>query len=92
MSAFWLVTYDISNDRARRQVADCLENHGHRVQFSVFECHITRQQLYRLRDEVKEIIGREDSVRWYPVCKFCVQKIGRQGIGVWTDDPDFFRV
>ena len=92
MSELWLVSYDISNDKARRQVADCLENHGHRVQFSVFECHITRAQLGRLRTEVQTKIAMEDSVRWYPVCKWCSDKIGRQGIGRLTDDPDFFKV
>lgn len=92
MSALWVITYDISNSKIRRQVANCLENYGQRVQYSIFECHISRTELARLRAEIVSKIAQDDSVRYYFVCKWCETKIGRQGKGAHTDDPDFFKV
>ncbi|HID70362.1 MAG TPA: CRISPR-associated endonuclease Cas2 [Desulfobacterales bacterium] len=92
MSELWVITYDISNDKARREVADCLKNYGQRVQYSIFECHISRTELTRLRSEIVSRIEKDDSVRYYFVCKWCEQKIGRQGRGKLTADPDFFRL
>ncbi len=92
MSGLWVITYDISSSRIRRQVADCLQNHGQRVQYSIFECHISRTELNRLRAEIVSRIAKGDSVRYYFVCKWCERKIGRQGRGFLTDDPDFYRV
>ncbi len=92
MSELWVVSYDISDDKIRRKVANSLKNYGQRVQYSIFECHLTEKEFFLLRSSVAAEIDREDSVRWYPVCKWCKQKIGRQGVGRLTDDPDFFRV
>ncbi len=92
MSELWVITYDISNNKVRRQVADCLKNHGQRVQYSIFECHITRTELNHLRAEIVSRMAKNDSVRYYFVCKWCEQKIGRQGQGTLTYDPDFFRI
>lgn len=92
MSELWVITYDISNSRVRRQVADCLKNHGQRVQYSIFECHISRRELVGLRSEIGGIIAKDDSIRYYLVCKWCEENICRQGKGMLTDDPDFFRI
>lgn len=39
-----MITYDISDDRIRYRVAKILENHGSRVQYSVFECRLREQE------------------------------------------------
>ena len=82
----------VSDDKIRRQVANCLQNYGQRVQYSIFECHVTEREFKRLRGTIAGKIDKEDSVRWYPVCRWCRQKIGRQGVGRLTDDPEYFRV
>ena len=66
-----LVTYDIADTEntgaARlRRIADVCEKYGQRVQFSVFECRLSKARLARLVGEVEDIIERErDSVLVY---------------------------
>ena len=64
-----LVSYDISNDKNRRKVATIMEGHGFRVQYSVFECDISKAQLATLKRRLRPYVRRkdEDSVRFYPL-------------------------
>ena len=66
-----LVTYDIADTETTgasrlRRIADVCEKYGQRVQFSVFECRLSKARLARLVGEVEDIIDRErDSVLVY---------------------------
>ena len=66
-----LVSYDVStrDDAGRRRlrrVARLCENHGQRVQNSVFECVLDAAQWVVLRaDLVSEADRTEDSLRFY---------------------------
>jgi CRISPR-associated protein Cas2 len=66
-----LVTYDVSTDlaagrRRLRRVAKTCQDHGQRVQKSVFECSLDAAQFVAFRDRlVKEIDAKFDSLRFY---------------------------
>jgi CRISPR-associated protein Cas2 len=66
-----LVTYDVKTDsksgpKRLRRIAKLCQNHGQRVQFSVFECSIDPAQWAVLRAELlKEMDADEDSLRFY---------------------------
>jgi CRISPR-associated protein Cas2 len=66
-----LVCYDVSTvtaagKRRLRRVADVCENHGVRVQFSVFECPIDAATWLRMRRDLLKIFdGEQDSLRFY---------------------------
>ncbi len=66
-----LVTYDVSTlskkGRKRlRRVAKLCENHGQRVQNSVFECLVDPAQWASLRSGLVDLIDSEkDSLRFY---------------------------
>ena len=66
-----LITYDIADTETTgasrlRRVADVCEKYGQRVQFSVFECRLSKARLARLVGEVEDIIDRDcDSVLVY---------------------------
>ena len=66
-----LVTYDIADTESTgasrlRRIADVCEKYGQRVQFSVFECRLSKARLARLVGEVEDIIDRDrDSVLVY---------------------------
>ena len=66
-----LVTYDIANTDSSgasrlRRIADVCEKYGQRVQFSVFECRLSKARLARLVGEVEDIIDPNlDSVLVY---------------------------
>ncbi|WP_448872436.1 CRISPR-associated endonuclease Cas2 [Desulfobulbus propionicus] len=89
MNHFWVIAYDIEDDAIRRNVADLLKNHGQRVQYSVFECHLSRHRFLALRKEVLRLLDAGDSLRCYPLCRWCRQAIVWQGDGASPDDEGF---
>lgn len=78
---YLIVSYDISDDKRRNRISKVLKNYGDRVQFSVFECDLTREQLLRMQHALKKIIKEQedDSVRFYFLCDGCKGKIERIG-------------
>jgi len=82
MSRLWMIAYDIVDDARRRRIADILENFGRRVQWSVFECQLGRNELDELRLLLQAEMDQEmDSIRWYPVCEWCRDRVVWQGQG-----------
>lgn len=55
----FLVCYDISDDKRLRRVFKTMRAWGDHLQFSVFECQLTRGDLARLRAELSEIIHHD---------------------------------
>ncbi|MCF8028392.1 MAG: CRISPR-associated endonuclease Cas2 [Desulfobacteraceae bacterium] len=80
---FYLVCFDIVDDRKRYRVVKALKGFGVRVQKSVFECPgLTDEKLVKLRHRIDDIIDHsEDSVRFYPACRKCVAGVEYSGIG-----------
>lgn len=64
-----VVSYDISDDKRRRKVAEIMEGYGYRVQYSVFECNLTKKQMKELKKALRPYVKtREmDSIRFYPL-------------------------
>ncbi|TWB46466.1 CRISPR-associated endonuclease Cas2 [Nitrospirillum viridazoti] len=66
-----LITYDVNTEdtagrRRLRRVARACQDHGQRVQFSVFECEVDPGQWVALRARlVAEIDPATDSLRFY---------------------------
>jgi CRISPR-associated protein Cas2 len=89
MSGFWMVTYDIVDDGIRREVYNILKNYGIRVQYSVFECWLNESQLAALRNQLIKLIEPKDSLRWYPLCKWCRNGVYWQGQGKPATDDGF---
>lgn len=90
MSHFIIICFDIANDRRRRQVAKILEDHGLRVQFSVFECHLKTSELNHLKQELgAEIDEFEDHIRYYSLCHKDESAVIVDGRGRITTDPEF---
>lgn len=80
---FYLVCFDIVDDRKRYRVVKALKGYGVRVQKSVFECpDLNEEKLLRLIHTIEDIIDQtEDSVRFYPLCRRCYSGIEFTGIG-----------
>ena len=85
-----VVCFDIRNPKRLYRVARELGNFGVRVQKSIFECHLTTEQLEELQRRLaKWIDGDLDKVRYYFLCPKDVQEIIVDGPGSVTLDPDF---
>jgi CRISPR-associated protein Cas2 len=78
---YLVVSYDIRDDKRRNRIHKTLKNFGERIQFSVFECDLTKEQILRMQHALKRLIKEEDqdSVRFYHLCDGCKGKIDRIG-------------
>ncbi|BDV00428.1 hypothetical protein TDMWS_05130 [Thermodesulfomicrobium sp. WS] len=80
---FYVICYDIAEDRARTKAAKLLDGYGRRVQKSVYECeHMSERQLLRLLDKLERLLDHtSDSVRCYRLCRSCLTDFEGLGIG-----------
>lgn len=76
-----VVSYDISDDKRRRKVAEIMEGYGYRVQYSVFECTLTKKQMTEMKQALRPYVkSREmDSIRFYPLPADAVELIQVMG-------------
>ena len=90
---FVVVSYDVVDDRKRTKIAKAMKSYGERVQKSVFECRIDDQQFIRMKKTLESIMDmNEDSVRFYFLCKGCVDRIEISGWGTVTQDENLIIV
>lgn len=77
---FYVVVYDIPDHKRRKKVSDLLEGYGQRVQYSVFECILTKAKYDELRQRLKPRVKlSEDSIRFYPLSKHTFGQIETWG-------------
>lgn len=80
---FYIITYDIPDDRRRKKIADLLEGYGSRVQYSVFECVLSKGQYEELKKRLGKIFKTgEDSLRFYPLSTHTFSQVE-----IWGEPP-----
>ncbi len=85
---FFLIAYDIPDDKRRNRAADILQDYGQRVQYSVFEVWLSAAHEAELRARLEEVIVEaEDSVRLYQLCANCQTKVICLGTGGTPKPP-----
>ena len=87
-----VISYDISDDRTRRRVANVLADYGKRVQYSVFECRVDAKTLEKIITLLKPFAEGNDSIRLYQLCDACVKKVVLLGRGELTEVAKFHLV
>ncbi|WP_435547387.1 CRISPR-associated endonuclease Cas2 [Desulfobacterium sp. N47] len=88
---FYLVSYDIPDDRRRTRLAKTLKDYGGRVQYSVFECLLNQELFDKMIGRIETIIMEaEDSVRIYGLCANCERVIKVIGTGEVSHDEDVY--
>ncbi|NET32726.1 MAG: CRISPR-associated endonuclease Cas2 [Cyanothece sp. SIO1E1] len=88
---YFVVSYDISDDKRRTKIHKALTSYGQWMQYSVFECDLTATQYAKLRNRLNQLIKpEEDSVRFYSLCECCKGKVERIGGETLRDDMVFF--
>lgn len=89
---FYVIAYDVVNDKRRNQLSHVLDKYGSRVNLSVFECMFTDVQLLQVQKKIGKIIDeREDTVIYYPCCVNCFTKIVYQPYRRIAGDVVFFK-
>lgn len=88
-----MISYDIVDDKKRLKLMKFLKDYGNRVQKSVFECNLSPGIYNQVKSGVAEIINkREDRVRYYRICKGCVEKVEISGWGEVTEEEEFILI
>jgi CRISPR-associated protein Cas2 len=73
---FYLICYDVVNDRRRNKIAHLLEGYGLRVQKSVFECVLNESQYEMVNKKLNRFLKQEeDQVRFYPMSGHTRRKV-----------------
>lgn len=93
---WWLICYDVRDDKRLRRVAKHMEGYGNRVQYSVFRCWMTPREMERLRWELTQMLDEVDDVILIPLCPRCVQgmRVAHETTKRpnWPDSPDTFKI
>ena len=80
---FYLIAYDIHCNRRRQKVSELLEGYGSRVQYSIFECVLTKTKYNELKRRLHpHINSQEDSLRFYPLSAHTLGSVD-----VWGGSP-----
>jgi CRISPR-associated protein Cas2 len=75
-----VIAYDIPNDKRRTKIHKILQGYGKWTQYSLFECFLTRKELLLLQAKLAEhLLAEQDSVRFYPLCANCVNRVETVG-------------
>ena len=88
---FYLVSYDISDNKRRTKLAKALKDFGDRVHYSVFECLLDTLQFDKMVEKIGGIVdGEDDSVRVYSLCANCENSVKIIGTGELTENRDVY--
>jgi CRISPR-associated protein Cas2 len=81
-----VVAYDISSPKRLVRMAKLCEDHGMRVQYSIFECRLEPDEFEYFWEQMKELIDDdEDRIMAYRVCANCAQSISTAGLQVRSE-------
>jgi CRISPR-associated protein Cas2 len=74
---FIVVAYDITDDKTRTRLHKTLRRFGDRVQYSVFECILSKDMFEQMRWEVSAALDHSNlgRVRYYEICEGCRGRI-----------------
>ncbi|CAK0762103.1 CRISPR-associated endoribonuclease Cas2 [Gammaproteobacteria bacterium] len=85
----YIICYDVSDNKRRRHLSMCLSGYGDRVQESVFEAVLDRTLFEKMISDVEKQIKRTvDTVRIYPLCGVCTNKVVQLGVSVNKHQED----
>jgi len=78
---FYVITYDISDNKIRNKLMKLLKNYGRRVQFSCFEVDLTEKELETLKNKIATLIDDStDKVYIFPISSYVTNDIVKLGI------------
>ena len=86
----YIIAYDIPSDRRRTKIHKVLSGFGTWTQYSLFECFLSKKELVLLKSKLaKHVKDTEDSIRFYPLCAACLEKVETVGGQPPTEDVLF---
>ncbi len=90
---WYLVSYDIRDQRRWRKAYQVLCGTGEWVQYSLFRCHLNRTELEGLRWRLEKILAQEDDLLIIHLCPSCAPRVRIWGErGGWEQDRPRFEI
>ncbi len=90
MRRFYVICFDVRDERRLVKISKTLEDFGCRVQRSLFECYLDETKLKALEEKLAGILDpEEDQVRYYNLCPKDRDGILIDGDGEVTREHDF---
>ncbi|HAA53764.1 MAG TPA: CRISPR-associated endonuclease Cas2 [Myxococcales bacterium] len=88
---FFVISYDVSDDKRRTQIHKALKSFGLWVQYSLFECELSKSDYVRLRERLEALSKpEEDNLRFYKLCQVCQETVERIGEDPRLDEFGIF--
>lgn len=79
---FYIVVYDLPDNKRRQKVHDLLKGYGTWVQYSTFECVLTKRKFTELQNRLRRLLVlTEDSIRFYPLSSHTLSQVETWGVG-----------
>lgn len=72
---WYLVMYDIRDERRWRDAYRILRGWGERLQYSVFRVNVSDREREKLRWELSQVLDAVDSLLVVGFCEGCVERI-----------------
>ncbi|ADE56270.1 CRISPR-associated endonuclease Cas2 [Aminobacterium colombiense] len=89
MKKWFIISYDIRNEKRLRKVAKLMEGYGQRIQYSVFRLHLNERGLEHLRWKLSKCTTAEDGLLITELCEKCISRLRmRNGENAWPDEPE----
>lgn len=86
-----VVVYDIPDDNRRTKLSNFLEGYGRRVQYSVFECFLSLEEMRSLHQKIeKRVKPTEDNVRFYWISAEAVSRVLTIGSSTPESPPNIY--
>ena len=84
---FYVISYDIVDDRKRARASEACKDYGRRVQKSVYEARLDAGTLAALLERLGKIIDKKtDNVLVYVLCEGCVKHKHSMGLRIIGED------
>lgn len=90
---WYLVAYDIREQKRWRKAYQLIQGYGERIQYSIFRCWLNQRDREKLRWELEKILAAEDSLLLIRLPNQCVQSIPLYNRpGSWPLQPESYRI
>ncbi|MCY7275468.1 MAG: CRISPR-associated endonuclease Cas2 [Phormidesmis sp. CAN_BIN44] len=90
---WYLICYDIRDQKRWRKAYKLLQGYGESVQLSIFRCRLSQRDREKLRWELEQILETEDDLLLVGLCHRCVERVQLcNRPGSWVSETDSYRV
>lgn len=90
---WYLISYDIRDQKRWSKVYKKVKGQGERVQFSVFRANMSRTELENFRFELDKIMKDEDDLLIIRLCQGCAKRVlDTRGADKWKTAPPKFEI